>query len=324
MKLQLYPEDILLEFSERMLQSDDKPLSWRNSSYLKHLPLQIEFSEEFAERWQQLLKNVVRRFVADIFSLRPFLFEIEGYTKRFNSADEDFWNFCSFSFSHRSAERMYEVMMSEFMPERPLFLVALPDDALFLSICTQTFNRYSFQWLIRNKANWLTQALFIACQHVQINNVPWLHLLENPATVELPLREYLIERCADVVVACNTKMQSLGIMSVVDGTPAGVPDHNERGSIEVSFYNLSTSQMIEAVRQFILIAQTAINVWLGAGCVCIDDERFIKGAVQQSGFTRETSEFERLVNDYTEKRGMEETIYESIIQNQNSDRSSTK
>jgi len=323
-KVQLCPEDMLLEYSERLLQTHDGVSSWRQYKYLKHLPLQIELSEEFAESWQHLLTSVVRRFVADTFALRPFLFEIEGYTKRFDSTDEEFWNSCSFSFSHRSAERMYEVMMSEFMPERPLFLVALPGDALFLSICTRIFNSYSFQWLIRNGANWLIQALFIANQHVQINNVPWLHLLKNPAAVELPLREYLIERCADVVVACNIRMQSFGIMSVADGTPAGVPDHNERGFIEVSFYNLSTSQMIEVVRQFIVIAQAAINVWMGEGCVCIDDERFIRGAVQQSGFTRETNEFERLVKEYTEKRGMEETIYESIIQNQNSDRSSTE
>lgn len=324
MKLQLYPEDMLLEFSEHMLQTGAEISSWRKGQYLKHLPLQIDFSEEFAESWQQLLKNVVMRFIADTFALRPFLFEIDGYTKRFNSTDENFWNFCSFSFSHRSAERLYEMMMTEFMPEKPLFLVVTPGDALFLSICTRNFNCYSFQWLTRNKASWLTQALFVACQTVKIDDVPWLHLLKNPASVELPLREYLIERCADVVAACNTQIQSLCIMAGSDGAPAGIPDHNKRGSIEVTFHNLSATQMIEVVSQFILIAQAAINVWVGEGCVCIDDERFIKGAVQQSGFARETGEFERLVNDYTEKRGMEETIYESIIQNQNSDRSSTE
>ncbi|MBU1105172.1 MAG: hypothetical protein KKB51_00790 [Candidatus Riflebacteria bacterium] len=322
MKVQLYPEDILLEFVASLLPGGEN-VKIPHAPYLRHLPRQIDFSEEFAERWQALFKPVVKRLVADTFRLRPFLFDVDGYTKRFNCADEQFWNTCSFSFSQRGAERLYELMVREFIEEEPMFLVALPDDALILSICTQNFGRYSFPWLCRNHAGWLTKALFVAWQHVQVNKVPWLYLLENPTEVELPLRDYLIERCADLVAACNERMLSL----------YNVPGSNEQARstvrsehlpLEVSFYSLTIFELIETVRGFISKSQVAFNVWSGDGALGIDDERFIKGAVQQSGFAEEAREFERLVGDYLENKGMEETIYESIIQNQSSDRSSTE
>ena len=321
MKVQLYPEDILFEFVERMLPGGET-VKMQHAPYLKHLPRQIEFSEEFVERWQALFKPAIRRFVADTFGLRPFMFNVDGYTRRFNCADEQFWNTCSFSFSHRGAERLYELMLREFSEEEPMFLMAFPDDALLISICTQNFGRYSFPWLCRNHAGWLTQALFVAWQHVQVNKVPWLYLLENPAIVELPLRDFLIERSADLVAACNVQMLSFYRMpGSNDQIRSSV--RSEHLPLEVSFHSLTILDFIEAVRSFIHKAQTAMNAWSGESALGIDDERFIKGAVQHSGFAEEAREFERLVGDYLENKSVEDTIYESIIQNQNSSRSST-
>lgn len=319
MKVQLYPEDILFEFAESSLQHGCDKAVVPQAPYLKHLPRHIDLSEEFAVRWQTLVKAAVKRFVADTFGLRPFLFEVDGYTRRFNSADEHFWNSCSFSFSHRGAERFYELMMREFIDEEPMFLVALPDDALLISICTQNFMRYSFPWLCRNKACWLTQALFVVCQNVPIHNVSWLYLFESPATVELPLRELLVERCADVLMACNARVRWW-----IQGQGEWlVPARDGRLPAQVLFHSMGPNKFVSEVRTFISSAESAFDAWSGAAVVGIDDERFIKGAIQQSGFREEVREFERLAGELVERSNVEETIYESIIQDQNSSRSST-
>jgi len=323
-KLQLFPEDILLEYAEKSFAVSVDSAVVKHAQHLKHLPRMIEFSEEFAGRWQSLVKSAVKRFVADTFKLRPFLFDVEGYTQRFNSADEHFWNSCEFSFSQRGAERLYELLMREFIEEEPMFLVATPDDGLILSICTSNFGRYSFPWLCRNRANWLTQALFVAWQQVVIDRISWQYLLDNPAEVALPLREYLIERCADLIIACSGHMRHLD-----PSTPSGqlvdvVNDLREDGvPLKVSFNQHDFSGKVTTVRRFIASAEKAFAYWSGEGSVGLDDEKFIRGAVQQYRFAEEVREFEQLVSDYLEGRGMEGAIYESIIQNQNSNRSST-
>ncbi|PKL48725.1 MAG: hypothetical protein CVV42_08770 [Candidatus Riflebacteria bacterium HGW-Riflebacteria-2] len=323
MKLQLYPEDILLEYAEKAFANGCDAAVVKQSPYLKHLPRAIEFSQDFAERWQTLVKSTVKRFVADTFRLRSFIFEIEGYTKRFNCADEQFWNSCDFSFSQRGAERLYELLMREFIEEEPMFLVATPDDGLMLSICTSNFGRYSFPWLCRNRASWLTQALFVAWQQVAIDRVPWQYLLENPAEVALPLREYLIERCADLVVACSAHLRRIN--PAIGAQPVDlINDLREDGvPLKVAFYTQNFDATVAAVRKFVAAAEKAFANWAGAGSIGLDDEKFIRGALQQYRFAEEVREFEQLVGDYLEGRGMEEAIYESIIQNQNSDRSST-
>jgi hypothetical protein len=318
-KVELYPEDILLEFAASALQNGSERAVVRQAPYLKHLPRSIELSEDFALQWQTMIKAAVKRFVADTFGLRPFLFDVDGYTRRFNSADEHFWNSCSFSFSHRGAERIYELMMREFIEEEPMFLVALPDDALMISICTQNFGRYSFPWLCRNKACWLTQALFVACQNVPIHNVSWLYLFEKPSEVALPLRELLIERCSDVLITCNARVRWL-----INGQGEWlIPAREGRMPARVMFHSLGPNQFFSEVRTFISSADAAFNEWSGTAVVGIDDERFIKGAMQQYGFKEEVREFERLVGEFSERSNVEDMIYESIIQNQHSGRSST-
>ncbi len=323
MKLQLYPEDILLEYAEKAFVGGIDAAAVKHAQYLNRLPRMIEFSEEFAERWQALVKSAVKRFVADTFKLRPFLFDVEGYTKRFTSADEHFWNSCEFSFSQRGAERLYELLMREFIEEEPMFLVATPDDGLILSICTNNFGRYSFPWMCRNRASWLTQALFVAWQQVVIDRIPWQYLLENPAEVALPLREYLIERCADLLVASSGHLRHINPASPGQHIDVVNDLREEAVPLRVAFNMRGFNETVEAVRKFIKTAEKAFEYWAGEGSAGLDDEKFIRGAVQQYRFADEVREFEQLVSDYLEGRGMEEAIYESIIQNQNSNRSST-
>ena len=323
MKLQLYPEDILIEYAEQAFANGCANAIVKHSKYLKHLPRAIEFSEEFAERWQALVKSAVKRFVADSFKLRPFIFEVEGYTKRFNSADEQFWNFCGFSFSQRGAERLYELLIGEFIDEEPMFLVATPDDGLILSLCTHNFELYSFPWLCRNRANWLTQALFVAWQQVVVDRISWQYLLDNPSDVALPLREFLIERSADLIATCSDHIRHVAQRAEREACDMVNYLREEEVPLRVSFNQRDFIGKVTTVRKFISSANKAFDYWAGEGCVGIDDEKFIRGAVQQYRFAEEAREFEQLVSDYYEAHSMEGEIYESIIQNQNSDRSST-
>jgi hypothetical protein len=316
-KIQLCPEDTLLEYAEQIMKTGGEQILLKHGPYLERFPHTLEFSEEFAERWQVLCKAAVKRFVADTFALRPFLFDVDGYTKRFTCADEQFWQTCEFVFSHRGAERFYELMMKDITRETPMYIVAKADDALLLSMSTRLFHNYSFPWLHRNRANWLTQALFVAWQQVSIDKIPWQFLLEQPKEVELPLRDYLIERCTDVISACNQHFRGLAEAAGHAGEVLQVSPYG-RPSLRVTFYQRTAGELIAAVNRFIGVARAAMDFWAGEGVIAIDDERFIKGTIQQYGFAGEVAELEQLIKDYQENRSVEEDIYESIIQNQNS------
>ena len=78
MKIELCPEDMLLEYVENRLNGRFD-VQVKNEQYLKHLPPNIEFSEEFALKWQAMVEPAVKRFIAETFALRTFLFEVDGY-----------------------------------------------------------------------------------------------------------------------------------------------------------------------------------------------------------------------------------------------------
>ncbi|MDD2999080.1 MAG: hypothetical protein PHV05_08480 [Candidatus Riflebacteria bacterium] len=314
MKIGLYPEDMLLEYLENRLNGQfHTKIKYHN--YLQKLPDAIEFSEEFALKWKSLVEAAVKRLIADTFALRPFLFEVDGYTKRFCSADHQFWNHLNFTFSHRGAERLYEEMRSEVTSDEPLYPVTLPADALLISLCKNNFSLYSFAWFDKNNASWIIQALFVAWQKVRIDNVPWQYLFDNPARTELPLRDYLIERAADYLAGCNAHFAK--IVSGGNGTR----HIRATESLELTFESSpkNTLELFSHVEKFIKSAQNAIAWWSSEGTVANDDERFIAGAARTFGFETELAEFRALTNEYMENQGMEEQIYESILRNQTSD-----
>lgn len=310
MKIELCPEDMLLEYVENRLLGRQNAVI-KNEQYLQHLPGNIEFSEEFALKWKAMVEPAVKRFIAGTFSLRSFLYEVDGYTRRFTAADASFWKELEFTFSFRGAERLYEQMIMKQSEEEPLYPVVLPADALLISICNNDFSLYSFAWLCKNSANWLIKACFVAWQQVSYHEVRWQYFFENPGKVELPLREYLIERAADYVAGCNIKLSNM--------FPA--TDNGQRirssSNFELCFDNrdCGVMAMYNSVKALVTVARKAIAYWSSEGCVGIDDERFIAGAAKTHGFDVEFAEFEAVATSLVENKNLEDQIYESIIRN---------
>lgn len=310
MKIELCPEDMLLEYVENRLNGRHNAII-KHEQYIQHLPVALEFSEEFALKWKAMVEPAVKRFIAGTFALRGFLFEVGGYTKRFSPADASFWKELEFTFSYRGAERLYEQMVKKKSNEEPLYPVVLPADALLISICNNDFSLYTFAWLVKNSANWLIKACFVAWQQVSYCQVRWQYFFDNPATVELPLREYLIERAADYVAGCNTELTKVFTTTVNAMRPRG------SGSLELCFEDRGSVllTMHNAVRVFVTAARKAIDYWSSEGCVGIDDERFIAGAAKIHGLDLEFAEFEAVATGLVENKNLEDQIYESIIRN---------
>ena len=63
MKVELCPEDMLLEYVENRLSGKFDAVI-RHEQYLKHLPHDFEPSEEFAARWQTMVSAALKRFNA--------------------------------------------------------------------------------------------------------------------------------------------------------------------------------------------------------------------------------------------------------------------
>ncbi|MDD3147277.1 MAG: hypothetical protein PHD82_08250 [Candidatus Riflebacteria bacterium] len=310
MKLELYPEDMLLEYVENRLNGRFDAII-KHEKHLKLLPGSIELSEEFAAKWQAMVGPALKRFIASTFALRGFLFEVDGYSRRFSPADTEFWKDLDFTFSHRGAERLYEQMLRRETSEEPLYPVALPADALLISICHNDFSLYSFPWLEKNKANWLIKACFVAWQSIAPLDVRWQYFFANPTRVELPLREYLIERAADYVAACNSRLQKQ--------FPAASSGHSPRPArgIDITLVpqQVSLPGLYNHVNSFVAEVRKAVGYWSGEGCVGIDDERFIAGSARSYGLDNEFAAFESAAGSLVESMTAEEQIYESLIRN---------
>ncbi len=310
MKLQLYPEDMLLEFVESCLNGRfDQPFKYLQ--HLRHLPQDIEFSEEFAVKWQAMVVPAIKRFIASIFSLRGFLFEADGYTRRCTAADPSFWEGIELRFSSRGAERLYEQMRRWITEEKPTFPLVLPGDALLISICLNDFSLYSYPWLGRNNAGWLIKACHVAWQQVGPLQAPWQCLFDDPAAVELPLRDYLIERAADYIAACNERLEQL--------FPGALNGHVPRPArwLPLSFdkSKVGLPEFYQYVNGFVASVRKAVAFWCGEGTVCIDDERFIAGAARTYGLDHEFAAFEQAAGSMVENMNNREQIYESLIRN---------
>lgn len=316
MKIDLYPEDMLLSYVGKLLNGEINPLV-EGTPYLKHLPTEIDFSEEFAEKWQAMVAPAMQRFVASTFGLRQFLFDVDGYTKRFAATDSQFWQTVDIKFSHRAAQRLYELMVFPVHEIQPLYQVATPADAMLISICIKDFTQYSFAWLQKNSASWLIQAVFLTWQQARIADLPWRHLLRKPAEVELPLRDYMIEKVADYLADCTFCVANT--MECASTLSPRVYRAGQVGGLELSVQRIMIiGSWLNYIQQVIADTRSAIAFWTGEGTANIDDERFIAGAARNFGFDHEVAEFERQAGMYRESAGIKEAIYESILRDQTS------
>lgn len=317
MKVELYPEDILIEYVEQLLNGVENP-RLKYSAHFNQFPANLEMSEEFAQRWQKLVEPVVKKFIADTFSLHQFIFDFDGHVHKYSAADSQFWQTIELEFSHRGAQRLYEQMLSKSTGEKPLFPIALPADALFISLALGDFDNYSYAWFEKNSANWVVWALFIAWQPVFAEKIPWKTCFDRWQLVPLPVRGYLYERaaawfsCVNHVIRCASENSYVGdsdffrLLSEKSGS--GLPLRFISGPPKVAKIALFGRQLAESIRG-------AHEQWTGPATVALDDDRFLQGLFNSTGLARHLQDFEMVLRDYNESRGLEEKVNESVIFN---------
>lgn len=317
MKIEIYPEDMLLDYVEQLLKGGDSP-RLKYAAHLGKLPANPEFSEEFAQRWQNLVEPVVKKFIVDTFSLHQFLFNCDGHVRKFASTDAEFWQTIELEFSHRGAQRLYEHMLKQASGEVPLYPIALPADALFVSLALGDFDQYSYAWFEKNNANWVIWALFIAWQPVYSEKVAWKTCFDRWQHVPLPVRGYLYERAAAWYSCVNHLIRMAGENYYVgesefyqllgEKSASGLPLRFIAAPPKVSQIALFGRQLAESIRG-------AHRQWTDAAMVALDDDRFLQGLFNSTGLAAHLEDFEAVLRDYNETRGLEERVNESVIFN---------
>lgn len=316
MKIELFPEDMLLEYVKGRLCGETRP-AVKGFNYLEYLPEQIEFSEEFPQKWQELVEPAVKRFFASTFGLRRFLFDVEGYTRRYTVSDPQFWENIDLKFSHRAAQRLYEEMVMPVHKKEPLYPLVLPADAVLICLCLRDFSKFSLAWLLKNSASWLIIAAFLTWQAGKMSDLLWQHLLENPEKVELPLRDYLVEKTAEYLAFCSMLLRSF---LKIDEPAPRFYDAEAIGCLRSPFFDspIFYTNTLNYINRMISTTRKAVAFWSGEGTVNIDDEKYIAGSLKTFGFEHEAAAFERLLGIYQENIGTREAIHESILRNQTS------
>lgn len=211
MKISVYPEDVLFEYTKSLLQREY--FVHPEKKYIKRFPQNIEFSSEFAEKWQNLISSSVKAYLGKLFLNKKFLTEKNGTIKSYSLADKEIWDDLDFTFTHRSAERLYEKMLENEVQTYKIFpgqhLIATVSDSLFISICLKNFEIYHFPWIVKNNANWLIKAVYITKASNWGSVIPkWAYLLENYKENEFPLRELLIEKLAAYLADASESLSS--------------------------------------------------------------------------------------------------------------------
>jgi hypothetical protein len=328
-KIEIAPEDLIFEYTNQLLLGVREPVL-KFEKYLDRMPSRIEYSEEFAEKWSLLVEVTVRRFLINTFKFRPFIYDKNGQIARYCASDKEFWEEVDLSFSFRSADRIWELIMLAISKEDPVYIMAKPGDALFLSLINNVFGEYHFNWLIKNNANWLIIAAFIAHSPVTLDRVPWVPLLLKPETVPLQIRDLLIEKVKACMVLINhivREVISTGTFSVENNFEpfeelsfeTGAINFGRRVSVPVGqLQNLNSpiSKHFELGRELISAINKAIDYWANDGAICIDDDRHIQGYSKSCGLTDEIHAFENMLSEYNEQKSLEEAVHESLIQGQ--------
>ncbi|MGM0600274.1 MAG: hypothetical protein ACQETH_10715 [Candidatus Rifleibacteriota bacterium] len=314
MKIQLYPEDLLLEYTEKLLEGETTNPDIKYSGYFDAFPPEIDFSEEFCEKWQQVIEPVVKKFICDSFAFYPFLFESDGYTRKYSVTDVEFWESIDISFSQRSALRLYERMISDKTKQLPDYILSLPGDAVFLSIATTNFNLYSFPWLEKNKANWVIKALYATWNFLNTDEIPWEGLLAKPKTVELPLRGYLIDRAAVYMRCVNYILERIAEKQVTQRSELKKISAMPGCGVPLKLYlTRNPDKIIKSSNKFIKMLEKAVSYWTAEGMCALDDDRFINGVFNSSGIKEELKGFDEVVTKISDTNRLEERVDESVV-----------
>lgn len=289
MKIQVVPEDIILEYVKKRLQGNLNPVvKYRN--YFDQLPSKIEVSEEFLDEWKKILQITVQKYIVSKFKLKQFIFEENDRVKRYSVADPQFWNNTKIEFSYRSVDRIWELIKID----KTEFLLTKPGDALFLSILAQNFSNYSLEWLIANKACWAIIAVFIQVYDLKDNSGEHIIRIMKKKGLPLPLRGLLLESAANTITKVNQEISAELKMEKP--------------------YFAKINRIAPSIRELINSINSAVKRWTGEESLALDDERYIRGLHSSLKLDQEFKIFEDNLNKAAEKNNLKEAIHESIIQ----------
>lgn len=298
-KQTVYPEDLIWQFVRTRLvkqagMSEKPPETW----LLKQMPDQIELSEEFLPVWQQNVKTAVIRLLIDIFGHDPVLVMPDGETPvQVTTADRAFWEEARFSFSAGAVDRIWDSLLRETRKIKPVWETVTPWDAIFLACLDERlWDNWSYEWLRRKEADWLSVAVFLERAPIGIpDRLPWLAYFQNPREVPFPLRHRLILRTGRFFAEI-TRMAGLCLAALGSEEDA---DEALRVELRTGSREWQVLKSFAAPNRFgrkeIL---AALADWTGDGAVGLADRRYLDGAAEQSGLYQRIDEFMAATRDF--------------------------
>ena len=279
MIVELVPEDIIWEFLATRLQHLGEP-KFEYAPYFSRLPSTIDWSEEFLPRYRKNVSVAIQKAIVETFGLRPFLFLERDQVVRRGIHDPAFWRELSFVFSRHGADVIWAEILRAHQNVNPDMSGLTPADALFLGIVNASFfQRFSFEWLQAKKAHWLIVAMFLYLRiHSNATDLPWACYLQKPASVELPLRELLIEKTAEYFQAIT---EAIGSYAAEQDGPARVRE-SRSGAVVFQMDESQAATFFLSLRPDVNLVRAAVSSWTNDGCMGLDDGRFIEGIADRT------------------------------------------
>lgn len=312
-KRTVYPEDLIWQFVRmRLVRSSGPAEKLPETWLLKQMPPKIELSEEFLTLWQQNVKTAVIRLLIETFGHDPVLLMPDGENPiSVTTADRAFWEEARFTFSAAAVDRIWESLLVDVLKKVPAWDDVTPWDAVFFGCFgTPLWEKWSFDWLLKRKADWLAVALFLERTLIGIpDKLPWLGYFQHPREVPFPLRHRLILRTGrffvDLSRAARLCLAELGRGAPDAGTPeTGVPV--ERSAMLLGSREWQIMKNLSAPARFgrkeIL---AAMSEWTGDGSIGLHDRRYLDGAAEQAGLYPHMEEFFSVTRDFAAMCGMD-------------------
>lgn len=302
------PEDMIIEFATKSLKTGKTYPTLEHNNLLSYLPTIIELSEEFFIEWQKLVTPAFAAFTAHTFGLRQFLLEDGTRIKKALVTDPLFWKSVNLNFSHKAPLRVYEKIISQ-VSNLPINAFDLtPADALFFSLLLDSFSIYSFEWLQKHDADWLVIALFMRYLNINIDaRLPWMDYLDNPAKVDLPMRDYLIEVSTSVI-----RQVTLNILSNIEQTDI-IEEAANNYHAKFNLIGNDLKNQINNTRKLIKSLNKAIQHWSELSNITVEDERFIHGAADAYRLEPLIEKFNRACDAFVEHEQLKERLNESFL-----------
>ena len=318
MKIELCPEDMLLEYTQKRLRGNMNP-TFENRKYLKYLPFTIDISQEFLDEWKAMVIPTINKLVTDIFCLREFILEEGSGIKKYCAIHPEFWERVEFKLSDRGVARAYELMLEAHIQKPPAYRLAADADALIISLMTQKFGLYSHKWLIKNKASWLIKALFIRLCTTFNSSVTWEVYFDKSHEVELPLREFLIEAVAGYLkyiignisfdFACENNQRSFDFESEKQEFNLNMSGHRPTAIAELDKDTLVMgNRLIKKLNE-------SMQIWCNQATITMEDERFLQSAYNKYQLKEIINDWNSFEEQFNNTNNLSEAIIESVNSN---------